>query len=198
MFLHVGKTISPIVLCTFVLMVLSCAPDLSERIRQYVTAYNSHDVEKIMSFYTHDIRFENVGVWVKTGKQEVRKITEWDVATHIVMRVANVSVQGDTVTFLLFETNDWLQLAGIGEVLYEPTGIVFRDGQIAFVQAKLNEKSLNRWMPIWNSILAWAKENRSDRLAEVMPEGTFVFGTDYAHKWLELLEEWRKATGKAK
>lgn len=121
MFLHVGKTISPIVLCTFVLMVLSCAPDLSERIRQYVTAYNSHDVEKIMSFYTHDIRFENVGVWVKTGKQEVRKITEWDVATHIVMRVANVSVQGDTVTFLLFETNDWLQLAGIGEVLYEPT-----------------------------------------------------------------------------
>ncbi|KPK70680.1 hypothetical protein AMJ87_08550 [candidate division WOR_3 bacterium SM23_60] len=194
MVLHVGKTISPIFLWTLILMVLACAPDLSERMRIYVETYNTHDVDEIMTFYTDDVRFENVGVWVKTDKQEVRKITEWDATTHIVMKVSNVMVRGDTVTFSLLETNDWLKLAGIGEALYEPSRIVFKDGKIAIIQAKLTEESLNRWMPKWNSILAWATEHRPDRLAEVMPEGAFVFGADYARKWLELLEEWRQAT----
>lgn len=194
MLLHVGKTVCPTLLWTLVLMVLACTPDLSQLVRAYVEVYNNHDVEKIMSFYADDIRFENVGVWLKTGKQEVRKITEWDTATHIVMKVSNITVQGDTVTFSLLETNDWLKLAGIGEALYEPSRIVFRDGKIAVIQAKLTEESLDRWLPKWNAILAWAKEHRPDRLAEVMPEGAFVFGADYAHKWLELLEEWRQTT----
>lgn len=196
MLLNIGREISPVVLCTFVFIVLSCAPDLSEHIKAYVATYNTHDVDKIMSFYTDDIRFENVGVWVKTGKQEVQKITEWDAATHIVMKISNVTVQGDTVTFSLLETNDWLKLAGIGEALYEPSRIVFRDGKIAVIQARLSEESLNRWMPIWNAILAWAQENSKEKLAEVMPDGKFVFGADYAHKWLELLKDWREATGK--
>lgn len=197
MMLDIGRAPFPVVFCTFLFLLLSCAPDLSERIKHYVTVYNSYDVDKIMSFYTDDIRFENVGVWVKTGKQEVQEITEWDAATHIVMKISNVTVRGDTVTFSLLETNDWLKRAGIGEALYEPSRIVFRDGKIAVIQAKLSEESLNRWMPIWNAILAWAKENRMEKLAEVMPDGEFVFGADYAHAWLELLKEWREATGKA-
>jgi hypothetical protein len=175
-------------------MALACAPDLSARVRKYVEVYNNHDVDKIMTFYTDDIRFENVGAWVKTGTHEVRKITEWDAATHIVMKVSNVTVHGDTVTFSLRETNDWLESAGIGEVLYEPSQFVFRDGKISVIQAKLSHESLNRWVPIWNAIVKWAKENRPDKLAEVMPEGAFVFGADYAKNWLGLLKEWRQAT----
>lgn len=196
MVISVSKTMLPLVMFALMFMVLSCAPNLSERIRQYVTTYNTHDVEKIMSFYADDIRFEDVGVWVKAGKQEVRKITEWDAATHIVMKISNVTVQGDTVTFSLVETNDWLKLAGIGEALYEPSRVVFRNGKIAVIEAKLSEETMKIWMPAWNAIIAWAKANSKEKLAEAMPEGKFVFGADYAHKWIDLLKEWREAAGK--
>ena len=42
------------------IMIISCSPKLEDRFEAYVGAHNSHDVEKIMSFYTEDARFEFV------------------------------------------------------------------------------------------------------------------------------------------
>ena len=51
-------------------------------LKEYVAAYNAHDYERLMAFYTQDIRFEIVGVWVRTGRDEVGEVLEWDIETH--------------------------------------------------------------------------------------------------------------------
>jgi len=172
---------------------LSCTPQPEEILQSYVEAYNSHDVEKVMSLYTDDVIFENVGVWKKQGKQEIRKITEWDATTHIHMQVSDIEVFGDTVTFYLIETNDWLKMAGIGELHYKGS-IVGHKGLIQKVRAEITEKSLETFQKAWQSIMGWAYEERSSELAELMPNGEFLYGGEVAKKWLVLLQEWRETT----
>lgn len=172
---------------------LSCTPKPEEILKSYVEAYNSHDIDKVMSLYIDDVTFENVGVWTKQGKHEVRKITEWDAATHIHMHVSDIEVVGDTVTFYLIETNDWLKLAGIGEWHYKGS-IVVHNGLIRKLRAEITEQSLKTFQKAWQSIMGWASKERSSELAELMPDGEFLYGEKVAKKWLVLLQEWREAT----
>lgn len=52
---------------SLILMSLSCSPKPKDRIRAYVEAHNSHDVEKIMSFYAEDVRFELTNLVENSG-----------------------------------------------------------------------------------------------------------------------------------
>ena len=182
----------PIVAAVFVFL-MSCAPDLAERVREYEAIYNTHDVDKIMSFYTDDVRFEIVGVWVKHGKESVRELAEWDEATNLRMTISDISVSGDTATFILAEQNEWWTLAGIGEVRYEPCVTVFRDGLICELRATMTQESIDAYAKSWPSIIAWAKQHRPELVAELLPGGRFIYGREPARKWLSLLQEWREA-----
>lgn len=180
------------VVCAFL---MSCAPDLAERVRDYQAACNAHDIEKLMSFYSDDIRFEIVGVWVKQGRQAVRELAEWDKATSLRMEISDVSISRDTVTFKLVERNDWWTLAGIGAVCYEPCVIAFGNGLIVEVRATMTQESLDAYARVWPSIVAWAKQHRLEELKELLPDGRFIYGREPALKWLALLREWRSAEG---
>ena len=179
------------VVCLFL---MSCAPDLAERVRKYEATYNTHDNEKLMSLYADDVRFEIVGVWVKHGKQAVRELAEWDRATNLRMTISDISVRGDTVTFKLVELNDWWILAGIGEVCYEPCIMVFRNGLISELRATMTQESLDAHARAWPLIITWAKQHRPEELEELLPGGRrFIYGREPALKWLALLRQWRSA-----
>jgi hypothetical protein len=178
-------------LLVVVVLLVSCGPDLAEYVRAYEATYNAHDTEKLMSFYDDDIRFEIVGVWVKSGKQAMRELAEWDRATNLRMTISDISVSGNSVTCKLVETNDWWKLAGIGEVLYEPCIMVFRNSLMTEMQAKMASSSVEAYMKAWSAIHKWASQNRSEALAELLPDGQFIYGEGPARKWLELLREWR-------
>lgn len=173
------------------ILLISCAPDLAERVKAYETTYNTHDVEKLMSFYADDVIFEIVGVWVRQGKQVVRDLAEWDKATNMRMTISNISVCGDTVTCKLVETNDWWKLAGMGEVHYEPCFMIFRKGLISEMRAKMVGSSVEAYRKVWPALYEWASENRGKELAELLPDGEFIYGAEPARKWLDLLREWR-------
>jgi hypothetical protein len=176
------------VACVFL---MSCASDLTERVRQYQDTYNTHDNEKLMSLYADDITFEIVGVWIKQGKPAVRELAEWDKATNLRMTISDISVSGDTATFKLVEENDWWTLANIGKVCYEPCVMVFRNGLISELRATMCQESLDAYARMWPSIIAWAKKHRHETLKELLPGGEFIYGAEAAHKWLDLLREWR-------
>lgn len=172
----------------------SCAPDLIERVKAYGSTYNAHDMEKLMAFYTDDIRFGIIGVWVKQGRKVVRELAEWDRATNLHMSISDISVSGNTVTFKLVEANDWWKLAGMGEVHYEPTVMIFRNGLISDIRAKMTQDGLEAFARIWPLIINWARQHRADELMELLPGGEFIYKADAARKWLVLLREWRAAT----
>lgn len=165
-------------------------------LKKYVAAYNAHDYERLMAFYTQDIRFEVVGVWVRTGREEVGEVLEWDIETHIHMTVTEVHSRGNVIQCHLSETNDWLGLSGVGEMHYAPCLFVFHDRWIKEIRAESTRESTERYMRAWQEISEWTTANRSKALLELMPRGKFMYGKEPARKWLNLLREWRDATGR--
>jgi len=194
MLINSGHVVVQLSLMVFIVVLASsCSPDLLERVRVYEATYNAHDVENLMSFYADDIKFEIVGLWVKNGKTAVRELAEWDRATNMHMAISDIKVSGDSVTFKLVETNDWWRLVGIGEICYEPSVMIFRNGLISEIRATMTQESLDAHAKAWPSIISWAKEHRGEELKELLPGGTFVYGAVAAKKWIVLLQEWRAA-----
>jgi hypothetical protein len=169
--------------------------DHAHIVRRYIEAYNSHDIDRIMSYYVTDIRFEIVGVWVRVGSEQARERVEWDAETHIHLAITNVHSRGNIIQCRLSETSDWLGLSGVGEMHYEPCHFIFRDTLIKEIRAELTSESRQRYMRYWQEIVEWTTANRSKLLLELMPAGKFAYGRERARKWLGLLEEWRDATG---
>lgn len=178
-------------LFTSLILLMSCTPDLTERVRAYEATYNAHNIEKLMTFYTDDIIFEITGVWVKRGKQAMRELAEWDKVTNLRMVISDIAVSGDTATCKLVEINDWWDLAGIGEVRYEPCVMIFRNGMMSEMRAEMARSSVDAYMEVWPLIHKWASEHRSEELAGLLPNGKFIYGEQPARKWLELLRDWR-------
>ena len=171
---------------------LGCSPTLENRIETYEQAHNNHDIEKVMSLYTDDIRFEIVGSWIKVGKEQVRDLAEWDAATNSHMIVTDVKVFEDTVTFKLKEGNDWFRLAGIEFMYYEPCKMVFADGLIKELKVEATQESILAFQEVWPSIYQWLLEERKEELSKLISEGEFVYNSENAKKWLSLLKEWRE------
>lgn len=172
-------------------ILLSCSPTLENRVKTYEQAHNNHDIEKVMSLYSSDIRFEIVGTWIKVGKEQVRDIAEWDAATNSHMIITDIKVNEDTVTFKLKEGNDWFRLAGIEFMYYEPCKMVFEDGLMKEFTAEATQESIMAFQEIWPSIYQWISEERNEELSELISEGEFVYNFENAKKWLSLLKEWR-------
>lgn len=175
-------------------MILGCSPRLEDRLKAYEDAHNSHDVEKVMVFYAEDFRFEMVGSWVAEGKEEMRKLEEWDAAVNSHLTFTDLKVSGDTVTCKATERNDLYRIAGIEGMHYKSSIFIFYDGLIKEIKAEQTEKSVRAKEVVFKSFIEWASKERSQELTELKYEGEYVFSAENAKRWLALLQEWRKET----
>ena len=175
-------------------MILGCSPRLEGRLKAYEDAHNSHDVEKVMVFYAEDFRFEMVGSWVAEGKEEMRKLEEWDAAVNSQLTFTDLNVSGDTVTCKVMERNDLYRVAGIEGMHYKSSIFIFRDGLIKEIIAEQTEESVKTKEAVFKSFIEWASKERSQELAELKHEGEYVFNAENAKSWLILLQEWREKT----
>ena len=172
---------------------LGCSANLENKVKSYELAHNSHDVDKIMSLYANDITFEVVGIWIKTGKEQVREIAEWDSATNIQMIISDIVISNDTATFRLNEGNDWFRSIGIEYMYYEPCIIVFENGLIKEIKAEVTEESRKSFNEVWPSFYQWLNEDKNEELSKLITaEGEFIYNRENATKWLSLLMEWKK------
>ncbi|MCK4329991.1 nuclear transport factor 2 family protein [candidate division WOR-3 bacterium] len=174
-------------------MILSCAPKLENRVKAFEKAYNSHDLERIMSLYAENATFEAVGQFVLKGKEQIRDLTEYDIALNIHMSISECIAKGDTVICKLAETNDWFKTAGIKETYYS-TKFVFSDGLIKLLRANATPETNQAFSQVLNPLTEWASKERPQQLAEMMPAGRFVYNAENAKKALALLQEWLEET----
>ncbi len=188
------RQVSNLIIIILYISILSCSPDLEDKVKIYEQAHNNHDIEKVMSLYTSDIRFEIVGTWIKTGREQVRGVAEWDAATNSNMIISNIEVHEDTVTFNLKEGNEWFRLIGIEYMYYEPCKIVFFDGLIKELKAEVTHESIKAFQEVWPSVYQWLYEEKNEELSELMSEGEFLYNSENAKKWLSLLRELREKT----
>ena len=185
------KTLLSILL--LVPLIFSCSQNLTQLTQHYPTVYNTHNVNDIVNLYADDAVFEVMGQFSLRGKDQIRGITKYDSVLNIKMSISNIETVRDSVFCNLSETNDWLQIAEIGEAHYSVI-FVFKDGLISKISASAKPETAKAFNNVLTPLMIWAKENRSDLLNEMMPEGKFIYNAENAMKTLTLLTEWNEST----
>jgi hypothetical protein len=182
-------------LLLFAIAIASCSPKPSpvDLVRAYQSAYNSHDLERLLSLFAEDATFEVVGQFVFKGKEDIRRVAEYDFALNIHMRISGPTIKGDTIFCGLIETNDWLKTAGIGEAHYAARFVV-EGGLVKVIEGKALPETDTAFSQVLNPLLEWASKQRPEQLAQMMPEGEFVYNAENAKKSLALLREWQGVT----
>ena len=81
--------------------ILCCSTDHVKQVRTFEQALNSHNIENYLTLFTDDISFRMGGLSGE-GKQELRKIAEWDSVQKsqvlITFRRKNFNFVNDTFT----------------------------------------------------------------------------------------------------
>ena len=176
-----------------VILIFSCSSNLTQLTQNYPIVYNTHNVNDIVNLYADDAVFEVMGQFSLNGKDQIRDITKYDSVLNINMSVSNIETVRDSVFCNLSETNDWLQIAEIGEAHYSVI-FVFKDGLISKISASAKPETAKAFNNVLTPLMIWAKENKSDLLTEMMPEGKFIYNAENAMKTLTLLTEWKENT----
>lgn len=175
------------------LVALSCSPKPVSVVKSFEKAYNNHDLDKLLSLYAEDISFEVVGQFMLQGKEELRSLTEYHFALNIQMSLRQYRTNGDSVVCELTETNDWLKTAGIEKAYYSATFVV-NNGLIRSLRAELTPEKKQALKRVRRFLMEWALQERPGLLAEMMPEGKFVYNAKNARKSLTLLREWKQSS----
>ena len=168
---------------------------LIERVQSYEQAHNRQDVGAVMAMCADDIRFENVGSWVKVGKDDVRLLEEYCAAINHSVSLHGFSASEETVSCRALERNDFYRLMGINEVERTSCHFSFRQGLIAEQRVEVAPKSGEALSAAWPPMIAWVSRERGEVLARLMPQGEFVYSAESARAWLALLQEWRQSQG---
>ncbi len=102
--------------------------------------------------------------------------------------------EGDIVTGMFIERNDFYTLLGITERHYRLT-FRFENDRIREIRLTPASDSGTRMSEALEPFLDWAGTRHAGVLDEIYPDGHLVFDGQSAEKWLTLLREWRDARG---
>ncbi|MDD5064414.1 MAG: nuclear transport factor 2 family protein [Phycisphaerae bacterium] len=172
------------------LLTTSCAPSLAGRVKEFQKAANSGDVEKSLSFYADDVRFEIVGTpMVIEGKENLRKPIEEHFILNGRLTFTDTKVKGNTATYKVREQNDWLKAAGIDALDYEYDQIIFENGLIKKEIAKPTQKSMEIMGEFQETFEKWATEKHGQEWAKLKSEG---ITRENVGRWLVIIRQWRE------
>ena len=173
------------------LLTTSCAPTLADRVEAFQKAANSGDVEKSLSFYADDVRFEIAGTpMVIEGKENLRKPIEEHIMLNGHLTFTDTKVKGNTATYKVKEQNDWLKAAGIDALYYEYDQLTFKDGLIKKEVAKPSQKSMKVMAEFRGTFEKWASENQGQEWAKLKSEG---ITRENVSRWLAIIRQWRQS-----
>lgn len=176
------------------LLTTSCKPTVADKVKAFQKAANSHNVEKLLSFYADDVRFEIVGTpMVIEGKEKIRKPIEEQFILNVHMTFSDIEINGNTATYKVKEQNDMLKAAGIDALYYEHDQITLKDGLIIEERATPAQESMKIMAEFRQSFERWASEKRLEEWAKLKAEGVTEENVD---KWLAMTRQWREATEK--
>jgi ketosteroid isomerase-like protein len=172
------------------LLTTSCAPSLADRVEAFQKAVNSHDIEKSLSFYADDVRFELVGTpMVIEGKENLRKPIEEQFLLNCYLTFTDIKVDGNTAIYTVKEQNDWLKAAGVDALYYEYDRITFDDGLIKKEIAKPTLESAKIMGELRESLEKWASEKHGQEWAKLNSEG---ITKENVSEWLAITRQWHK------
>lgn len=175
-------------------LIIGCArqPSTETIVENYRVALNSHNVDELMQVYSDDIRFEIPSMrMMLSGKDALREIAEYDSVLNTIMTLSNIRISGDSVLCEITETNDWMNAAGFSSAHYPQAVFVVKGGKISYIGAVISDSSAKYFRNTLQSFMPWGNDNYPDDMAEMMPEGDFIFSAKSGKTIIRLLREWR-------
>ena len=163
-----------------------------QAVTDYLTHIDSHDVEAALSCLADTFELEFPGTGYSMTKEDARSALEWDAGTGGKLNWRIVDRAGRQLTIQGHETNQFLELIGIGELAFRSTFEVTEAGRIGrqIHEIDWGPTTLGQAM---EPLLAWASENAPDDLAEIYPDGRMIYTRPMAERWVALARRWQSA-----
>lgn len=176
------------------LLTTSCNQKLEERIQAYLEVHNNGDIEKELSLFAENAKFEIIDQWSREGQKDLRALIETDAALHSHLTFKDIKVSKNKVTCGLEERNDWLKLAGVDPLHYEFREFIFEKGLIKEIRSKQAEEDIKALEKFRGDFGEWAFEKRKEEMAVLRRQS--VITKDNIGKWLDLMRDWREEMAK--
>lgn len=173
----------------------SCSPSLTSQVRAMEKVHNLHQLDKELSFYADDARFEIDDGNTVQGKDELRKLFTVDVLFNNSLAFNDISIVGNSVFCTVEEKNDMWRALGV-EKVYGRCEIVFKNGLIQEIRGDPNcaqSESRAELYKADEAFSTWADKNRPEEVARLLGGKPFKWITpETALDWLKLAREWKK------
>ena len=176
--------------------IFDCSTSLTPEnvVQNYREALNSHNVDSLMNYFGDDIVFEIPSMRMKlSGRPALRGLAEYDSVLNTNMVLTNIKAKGDTVICDITETNEWMNAAGMTSAYYPEAIFVVINGKISHIKTEISDSSAVNFDKVLSEFVPWANENHPESMAEMMPEGNFVFNAKNGETVVRLLRQWRQA-----
>ncbi len=145
-----------------------------------------------MSCLSETFQLEFAGTDFTMPKASARRALEWDVGTNgqVEWEIERVTTQ--EVRIVGHETNDFLQLIGIGKLAFRSrfevsAGVITQQVH----EVDWGDTSIDEAL---RPAVEWATAREPDELAAIYPEGRLEYTRDMGERWVSLLRRWRAAT----
>jgi len=178
--------------CVLLLCLACSKQDNIELVEKYEAAYNSHNVDSIMSLIAEDAVFK-LDRRVLKGKEAIRSLAVYDSAIDVRLEMTQINAVGDSVVFDVREFNEWLELAGIDEYHYRKCVIAFDKGLIRYIEARSTEETLVKIGAVFQSIADWMPDSLAFEINDLVQSD---FSAESAMRWKKILRQWREETGR--
>jgi hypothetical protein len=175
----------------------SCSNKTSPQgiVEAHINAKNAHQVSASMQYIGDDAVLEIPGLgMIITGKEERRRIAEYDSVLNTILTPSDFTVHGDTVSCSIIERNDWLAAAGIPAIYYPTTMHVVKDGMIVYSSGRMADSSAADIGNVLGEFVPWANENHPEEMDRMMPAGRFIYNAQNGETIVGLLRQWQEAT----
>ncbi len=173
--------------------------ELVSVVRGLERAANRHAIDEVMDVFTDDVEFELVGLARLVGKEDMRRVFEYDEGVNGEIHLLNLTARDDVVECLLVERNDRLRVAGVGEMRYPSCVFSFTDdgsagAKIRSWRAAPDPEAMRAFDGFWREVRRWIVDRHPTDAARMFTsDGRFVRTRSNGARSVQLAREYRSA-----
>jgi hypothetical protein len=171
---------------------ISCGKKPATVAKEYEEAYNSHNVNKLVSLFSDDAVIELTPINKLKGSLQIKGYAEFDSLLNSHITISDITESNGRAFFVMNKENDFLKTIGIDFAKYS---MIFKidGGKIVDISGTTTNKTDNKFKEFQDPFMLWAARNRLDVLNEIMPGGNIVYNAKNAKKYLDLVLEWKRS-----
>jgi hypothetical protein len=178
-----------IILCAIIF--ISCGKKPATVVKEYEKAYNSHNINKLVSLFSDGAVIELTPIKKLKGLSQIKGFAEFDSVLNSHITISDITESNGRAFFVMNKENDFLKTIGIDSAKYS---MIFKidGGKIVDISGSTTVETDNKFKEFQDPFMLWAARERLDVLNEIMPGGSIVYNAENAKKYLELLLEWKR------